>query len=364
MSRPTKTGDRPRAHPLADVFGRELAKRRDQALGQQQHRRARTHLVGNRTDGLRQRAGGDRQADQVEAGELDFGGLAHANRVGQADALQVATVFARLLNLGGVSSAAGSELDLKAAAGEQDGDRGAPAAGPDHGGTAHRWQAAEVLPLQLDVGPDPRGDGGREPAGGVPGPREGQRLAQPDLDFTGADAPAAAHVFGAEHRGRNHRGTGLQRQPPDPALGLTQGAAADAGALGEDADRATAFDQQPRRLHRVLVGLAATDREGAEARAYPALPAALEALDLGDVVQRPPPGQGSADREGVEEAAVVGGDNQATLEPGVLATGADVAEIDQEEGGHEDPGEDVQDRIDAVLAGVVVVRLEAVRGHA
>ena len=121
---------------------------------------------------------------------------------------------------------------------------------------------------------------------------------------------------------------------------------------------------QARRLHRVLVGLAAADREGAEAGEDPALPAALEELDLGDVVHRPPPGQGAADREGVEEAAVVGGDDQAALEAGVLAAGPGVAEVDEEERGHEDPRQDVEDRVYAVGAGVVVVRLEAVGGHA
>ena len=156
---------------------------------------------------------------------------------------------------------------------------------------------------------------------------------------------------------------GLQRQPPDPALGLAQGAAADAGALGKDADRAAAFDQQPRRLHRVLVGLATADREGAEAREDPALPAALEELDLGDVVHRPPPGQGAADREGVEEAAVVGGDDQAALEPGVLAAGADVAEVVRKKGVMKILREDVEDRVYAVLAGVLVVRLEAIGVH-
>ena len=67
-----EAGDRPGAHPLADVFGRELAQRRDQALGQQQHRGAVADPVGDRADRLRQRARRDREADEVEAGELDL----------------------------------------------------------------------------------------------------------------------------------------------------------------------------------------------------------------------------------------------------------------------------------------------------
>ena len=103
---------------------------------------------------------------------------------------------------------------------------------------------------------------------------------------------------------------------PTPRLGVAEGAAADPRALGEDADGAAALDDQAGGLHRLLVGLAAADREGAEPGEDPALPAALEQLDLGDVVHRPPPGQAAADREGVEEAAVVGGDDQAALDAG------------------------------------------------
>ncbi len=81
VGRAAEAGDRAGADPLADVLGRELAQRRDQALGQQQHRGAIADPVGDRADRLRQRAGGDREADEVEAGELDLAGLADPQRV-------------------------------------------------------------------------------------------------------------------------------------------------------------------------------------------------------------------------------------------------------------------------------------------
>ncbi len=177
-------------------------------------------------------------------------------------------------------------------------------------------------------------------ARGILGAREGHRLAEPDLDLAGTDAPAAAHVFGAEHGGRDDRGAGLQREPPDTALGLAQGAAADPGALGEDADGAAAFDQQPRRLHRLLVGLAAADREGAEAargsspasgarRARPWRRSSSAAARAG----QPPIAKGSRKLRWLA----------ATIRPPLSRACSrpvrDVAEVDEEERGHEDPGE-------------------------
>ena len=75
-----EAGDRPGADPLADVFGGELSEGRDQALGQQQHRCPLADPVGDRAHRLREGAGGDREADEVEAGELDLARLAHAQR--------------------------------------------------------------------------------------------------------------------------------------------------------------------------------------------------------------------------------------------------------------------------------------------
>ena len=207
------------------------------------------------------------------------------------------------------------------------------------------------------------GDGLGQRRRGLLGAREGHRPAEPHLDLARPDPPAAADVFGAEHGGRDHRRAGLQGEAADAALRGRQRAGPDPGALGEDADGAAALDDQAGGLHRVLVGLAAADREGAEPGEDPALPAALEELDLGDVVHRPPPGQGAADHERVEEAAVVGGDDQAALDAAVLAAVAGVAEVDEEERRHEDPGQQVERPVDAVTARVVVVALETLGGH-
>ena len=111
----------------------------------------------------------------------------------------------------------------------------------------------------------------------------------------------------------------LEREPADAAVRDGERAAADPGPLGEDAERAAALEDPARGLERLRVGLAAADRVGAEAVEDPALPGRLEQLDLGDVVHRPPPGQHRAEHERVEEAAVVGGDDQAALDAGVLA---------------------------------------------
>ena len=61
---------------------------------------------------------------------------------------------------------------------------------------------------------------------------------------------------------------------------------------------------------------------------------------------------------------MVGGDDHPALEAGVLAAGAGVAEVDEEERGEEDPREDVERPVDAVLAGVRVVFGQTLGGHA
>ena len=116
-------------------------------------------------------------------------------------------------------------------------------------------------------------------------------------------------------------------------------------------------------VHRLLVGFAAADREGAEAGEEPGLQRLLEQLDLGDVVHRPAPGQAGADDEGVEEAAVVGGDDQPAFDvAGVGAAGPREAEVDEEEGDEEQPDDDVERPVDAVLARVGMQRREALVG--
>ena len=90
---------------------------------------------------------------------------------------------------------------------------------------------------------------------------------------------------------------------PTPRLWPRERAGADAGALGEDHDGLAALEQRQGRGHRLLVGRAALDREGAEAVEEPADERVLEQLLLGHEVDRA--AEAAADRERVEEAAVV-----------------------------------------------------------
>src|SRR5262249_16713116 len=145
----------------------------------------------------------------------------------------------------------------------------------------------------------------------------------------GTDLPASPNLFGAVDRDGKHGGTGLERQAAESPLRPPERPGPVTGALREDADRALALEHLARGDEGVLVGLAAPDRIGAEAVQDPALPALLEELDLGDVVQGPAPGERRADHEGVEEAAVIRRDDQRALHLAVLAADPCEPEVDQ-----------------------------------
>ena len=168
-----------RAHPFADVLGRQLALRRDQALGQQQDRGAAADPVGDRPDRLRQRLRGDRQADQVEAGELDLRGRAHVDRLRQRHPRQVAPVLPRLDQLRRPArrvrapswTSRPPRASRTATAVPQ-----LPApitAARRIGGSPPRSSHCSC-----DVGPDPRGDRFRQRRRGLLGAREGHRPAR------------------------------------------------------------------------------------------------------------------------------------------------------------------------------------------
>ena len=61
---------------------------------------------------------------------------------------------------------------------------------------------------------------------------------------------------------------------------------------------------------------------------------------------------------------MVGGDDQPALDPGVLAAGARVAEVDEEERRQEDPRQQVERPVDAVLAACRRGSGESLGGHA
>ena len=145
-----EAGDRPRPHPFADVLGRAAGPAGRPApwsaagsrCGRRPGRRSRRPPAAATSRGSRGRSGRGRRARSPRPWRtsIDSG----SGTPGQVALVLAASSISRDL-LGG----AGAELDLEAAAGEQHRHRGAPAAGADHRGAAHRRQAAEVFPLQL-----------------------------------------------------------------------------------------------------------------------------------------------------------------------------------------------------------------------
>src|SRR5918995_1126840 len=147
--------------------------------------------------------------------------------------------------------------------------------------------AAEPLPLELDHRPDAGthgvGEGGRR----VVGAGKGERSAHPELDLLGPDLPAPPDLLRAVDRDGQDRGAGLEREPSEATLRPRQRTASMAGPLGEDADGSPALQDLAGGGQRLRVRLSAPDGVGAEAVEDPALPALLEELDLGDIVERP-----------------------------------------------------------------------------
>ena len=144
--------------------------------------------------------------------------------VRELDAGKVGAVGAAEAELARLLGRAAAELDGGPGAGQQRRDGGAPAAGADHDGVADRLQAAEPLPLQRDARPHAVGDLLRGRLAGLAVERAGeaQRAAAADGHAARADAPAPADVLGADDRDRDDRRAGLERQPPDAALGLAE----------------------------------------------------------------------------------------------------------------------------------------------
>ena len=219
VGRAAEAGDRPRPHPFADVLGGELALRGDQALGQQQDRGAPADPVGDRADRLRQRLGGDREADQVEAVELDLGGGPDVDRLRQRHAGQVAAVLAAPRPAPPTRSAVR-----------------APSWTSRPPRASRTATAVPQLPAPITAA---RRIGGRPPrsshcsctlgqiravtvsaSAGEGSSARGKVIALPSRTLTlrGRIRQPRRTCFGADHRGRDHRRAGLQRQAADAAL--------------------------------------------------------------------------------------------------------------------------------------------------
>jgi hypothetical protein len=102
-----------------------------------------------------------------------------------------------------------------------------------------------------------------------------------------------------------------------------------ARALGEDHHGLAAEEQRLGGLDRLLVGLATPDGERAKAVEEPADQPVLEQLALRDEVDRP--AQAATDHEGVEEAAVVRGEDDRALARDVMATQPAEPEVELDE---------------------------------
>src|SRR5204862_919602 len=166
------------------------------------------------------------------------------------------------------------------------------------------------------------------------------------------DPPAAPCPLGAMDGGGHDRRAGLERKPPDATLRLAERALAVARALREDDQRAAALQDLLGRLDRLLVRLAAPDREGAEAVEEPAREALLEQLLLRHEVDGAV--QADADDERVEEAAVVRREDHGAIGH-VLAADPLHAEVGKQERFEDRARDREYDGLHAARAGALVV---------
>ena len=156
------------------------------------------------------------------------------------------------------------------------------------------------------------------------------------------------------------RRAGLQRQAPDPAPGRAErrrsARACPRGRRRRSLRARGSRGRCPSRPHRPR-----RDRRGRRRGAFssPRLPALLEQLALGHVVDGA--AHERADHEGVEEAAVVGGQDQRAAAGQVLAADALHAEVDQEERHEDRPERPVQEGVHAPREAALAKALQGSR---
>ena len=322
-------GHRARPHALGDVGGRRGAERRHEALRGHQHGGAVAHARADLADGGGQARARHGEHHEVHAGELDLGHGLHVDgavelRARAGSACSRASARSAL----GLGAGAAAELHLRR---------------PARASTIAAAVPIEPAPTTAAVR-----SGGRPPSHSHWSSTHGQMRSVTSPARNGEGSSTRGKVSGGPQRMCTF--TGLIRQPlracsefvtaigttglplwsarrPTPRLGRAERAGADAGALGEDHDGLAALEQRAGGVHRLLVGRAALDREGAEAVEDPAEQRVLEQLLLGHEVDRP--AEAAADRERVEEAAVVRREDHAAVRD-VLGAEPPEAEVDED----------------------------------
>jgi hypothetical protein len=132
-----------------------------------------------------------------------------------------------------------------------------------------------------------------------------------------------------------------------------------AGPLREDHDTVAARENRASGGHRLFVTATAIDRKSSKAVEQPGLPATLEQLTLGHVVDRPP--RQRADHERIEKATVVGREQYWAGAGDVLASEAGDTKVEQEEGDQDRSHKPVEHRVDAMGERVLAKRVQLAR---
>ena len=144
---------------------------------------------------------------------------------------------------------------------------------------------------------------------------------------------------------------------PTPLRGAPSGPGRTRVPSGKSTTQSPAREDRAGGLHRLRVARAAIDGEGAEAVQQPCHHAVLEQLALCHVVDGP--AHERADHERIEEAAVVGGQQQRAAARQVLCADALHAEVDQEERHEHRPDGPVEDGVDAALEAALTEVVKA-----
>ena len=275
----------------------------------------------------------------------------HADRLVQRYARQVALVDAGGGNLARLLGAARTKFNSDAGSRQRNREARPPAASSDDSNAAQRHSSAKPLPLHLNAGPDALSDRPRELVRGVFNLREGKRRAGADGHLARVDLPAAANVLGPDHCHGNDRRAALQRQAANAAARVAKRPGPHARSFNEDHHAVAAGEDPQRRLHRVVIAMAAIDRECAKAVEKPRLQAVLlKQLTLGDEVERPAAKR--ADYERVKERAVVAGVDCGAALRNVFAAKRAEAEVGAEERQEEEAHDAKDDAIYAVAASI------------